>query len=37
MWKLDHKKSWALKNWFFWIVVLQKTLKSPFDYKEIQP
>ena len=35
-WKLDHKESWALKNWFFWTVVLEKTLESPLDSKEIQ-
>ena len=38
MWELDHKESWALKNWCFWTVVLEKTLeKSPLDCKEIQP
>ena len=37
MWKLDHKGSWALKNWRFQIVVLDKTLESPLDSKEIQP
>ena len=37
MWELDYKESWALKNWCFWTVVLEKTLKSPLDYKEIQP
>ena len=37
MWKLDHKESWALKNWCFWTVVLEKTLESPLDFKEIQP
>ena len=37
MWQLDHKKSWALKNWCFWTVVLEKTLESPLDCKEIQP
>ena len=37
MWELDHKESWVLKNWCFWTVVLEKTLKSPLDYKEIQP
>ena len=37
MWELDHKESWALKNWCFWTVVLEKTLESPLDYKEIQP
>ena len=34
---MDHKESWALKNWCFWSVVLDKTLESPLDYKEIQP
>ena len=37
MWELDYKESWALKNWYFWIVVLEKTLWSPLDCKEIQP
>ena len=37
MWELDYKKSWALKNWCFWTVVLEKTLESPLDCKEIQP
>ena len=37
MWELDHEKSWALKNWCFWTVVLEKTLESPLDCKEIQP
>ena len=37
MWELDHKKSWAPKNWCFWTVVLEKTLESPLDYKEIKP
>ena len=37
MWELDYKESWALKNWYFWIVVLEKTLENPFDYKEIKP
>ena len=37
MWELDHKESWMLKNWCFWIVVLEKTLESPLDCKEIQP
>ena len=36
MWELDHKESWALKNWCFQIVVLEKTLESPLDCKEIQ-
>ena len=37
MWELYHKESWALKNWCFWPMVLEKTLESPLDYKEIQP
>ena len=37
MWELDHKESWALKNWCFWTVVLDKTLGSPLDWKEIKP
>ena len=37
MWELDYKESWALKNWCFWTVVLEKPLKSPLDCKEIQP
>ena len=37
MWELTCKESWALKNWCFWTVVLEKTLKSPWDCKEIQP
>ena len=37
MWELDYKESWALKNWCFWTVVLEKTLGSPLDCKEIQP
>ena len=37
MCELDHKGSWALKNWCFWTVVLEKTLESPLDFKEIQP
>ena len=37
MWKLDHKESWALKNWCFLAVVLEKTLESPLDSEEIQP
>ena len=36
MWELDYKESWALKNWCFWTVVLEKTLESPLDSKEIQ-
>ena len=37
MWELDYEESWALKNWWFWTVVLEKTLESPLDCKEIQP
>ena len=37
MWELDCKESWAPKNWCFWTVVLEKTLESPFNCKEIQP
>ena len=36
-WELDYKEGWALKNWCFWAVVLEKTLESPLDCKEIQP
>ena len=35
--ELDHKESWVPKNWCFWTVVLEKTLESPLDCKEIQP
>ena len=37
MWGLDHKESWELKNWCFWIVVLEKTLNDPLVCKEIKP
>ena len=37
MWESDYKESWALKNWCFWTVVLEKTLASPLKCKEIQP
>ena len=37
MWELDYKESWALKNWCFWTVVLEKALENPLDCKEIQP
>ena len=37
MWELDHKESWTPKNWCFWTVVLEKTLESPLNCKEIQP
>ena len=36
-WELDYKESWVPKNWQFWTVVLEKTLESPLDTKEIQP
>ena len=36
-WELDHKKGWVLKNWWFWIKVLAKTLESPLDSKDIKP
>ena len=36
MWELDYKESWAPKNWSFWTVVLEKTLESPLDCKEIK-
>ena len=36
MWELDYKESWAPKNWCFWTTVLEKTLESPLDYKEIK-
>ena len=37
MWELDYKESWVLKNWYFWTVMLEKTLESPLDSKKIQP
>ena len=37
MWELDCEESWAVKNWCFWTVVLEKTLESPLDCKEVQP
>ena len=37
MWESDYKESWVLENWCFWTVVLEKTLESPLDCKEIQP
>ena len=37
MWELNHKEGWALKNWCLWTVVLEKTLESPLDRKEIKP
>ena len=36
MWELEYKESWVLKNWCFWTVVLENTLESPLDCKEIQ-
>ena len=37
IWVLNHKESWVPKNWWFWTVVLEKTLESPLDCKKIQP
>ena len=37
MWELDHIEGWAPENWWFWTVVLEKTLESPSDWKEIKP
>ena len=37
MWELDCEETWAPKNWYFWTVVLEKTLESPLDCKEIEP
>ena len=37
IWELDHKEDWVPKDWCFWTVVLEKTLESPLDCKEIQP
>ena len=37
LWELDYKKSWVPKNWCFWTLVLEKTLESPLDCKEIKP
>ena len=37
MWELDYKESWVPKNWWFWTVVLEKSLESPLDCKEIKP
>ena len=37
VWELDHKEGWASKNWCFWTVVVEKTLESPLDCKEVQP
>ena len=37
MWELDYKESWALKNWCFWTVVMEKTFESPLDCKQVHP
>ena len=37
MWELDYKESWAPESWWFWTMILKKTLESPLDCKEIQP
>ena len=37
MWELDHKEGWEVKNWCFWIVVLEQTFESPLDCKELKP
>ena len=37
VWELNHKEDWMMKNWCFWTVMLEKTLESPLDFKEIQP
>ena len=37
LWELDYKESWSTKNWWFWTMVLEKTLESPLDCKDIQP
>ena len=37
MWELDYKESWVPRNWFFWTVVLEKTLEIPLYHKDIQP
>ena len=37
MWQLNHKEGWTPKNWSFWTMVLEKTLESPLDWKEIKP
>ena len=37
MWELVHKGGWVLKNWCFWTLMLEKTLESPLDFKEIKP
>ena len=37
IWELDYKESWVPKNWFFWSVVLEKTVETPLDSKEILP
>ena len=37
MWEFDHKEGWVPRNWYFWMVVLEKTLESPLDCKETKP
>ena len=37
MWELDHKESWAPKNWCFWTMMVEKTLESPLNFKDIKP
>ena len=37
MWESDCEEGWALKNWYFWTVLLEKTLESPLDCKELKP
>ena len=37
MWELDYKENWVLKNWWFWMVMVENTLASPLDCREIQP
>ena len=37
IWELDYRESWALRNWYFWTVMLEKTLDRPLDWREIQP
>ena len=37
MWQLNHKESWALKKWFFWTLMLEKTLEHPLDCQEMKP
>ena len=37
VWELDHKEGWPLKDWYFWIVVLEETLEHPLDSKKMKP